>query len=161
MSRLATMGTSSCGTIAIQEFKKVGNKSGMDVNEAYIADPKSFTAPEGEGENSATDFYNNVLYPTIQELGRTKQMPFEMLMQQIDAHLSLRNKFTIATINHSQFMLNDYYWPRQLEKWGFVYSHATKNSTMGMGVNHIYIRDLHRTDLNTSFTKKKEEETSS
>lgn len=156
MSRLSTMGTSSCATIAIQEFKFVGNKSGKEVNEAYIADKSSFTTPLGAGCESASDFYSSVLYPTVQELGRTKQMPFEMLMEQITAHTKLNDKFCIATINDSQYKLNDHYWAKQLEKWGFVHSHATKNSTMNGAVNHIYIRNLNVTNAGGSVTKKEE-----
>jgi hypothetical protein len=139
MARLSTMGTASCATIAVGFFKKFGEEDGRKANEAYIADNSTFSGPE-EGY-TVDQFYDKVLYPVEQDLGRTGEYPFEALMEQIDEHHYMSGKFCIATINDHQFFANDSYWPKQLEKWGFVECHRTANPTMGGDINHMYIRN--------------------
>lgn len=141
MTRVATMGTSSCATIAIQDFKfkpkDVANP--RDWNEVY-RESKSFTL---EGK-SVQNFYDNILYPTDQELGRSGQYPFDALMDAID-NSSMETKFIIATLNKAQYNLNDKYWDTRLKARGFVMFDATKNS-IGQEC-YLYNRSNNRIDL--------------
>lgn len=130
MTRIATMGTSSCATIAMAGFKG----QHYEMNEKYLADPSSFVEPQ----NSVQQFYSNILYPTSQPLGHTDEYPLEALMKSLD-NSSMKTKFVIATLNQTQRNMKDNYWPKQLAKWGFVLSYATKN-TIGQNC-FVYIRN--------------------
>lgn len=132
MTKLATMGTSSCATIALQGFKE----DDYDMNEAHLKDPKGFKEPK----NNVSWFYNYVLYPTAQDLGRTDDYPFDALMKQIDTHPKMGNKFLIATLAGYQMIAHDGYWPKKMEEWGFKCIHKTTNS-IGGSINHIFVRD--------------------
>lgn len=145
MTRIATMGTSSCATIAIAGFgwSKVDGKCEIERNENYLKAPEKWKEPE----NSVLDFYRSVLYPVEQKLGHSDEYPFEALMKTISEHPRLNKKFTIATLNAPQENFNDRYWPKQLEKWGFEKIHITKNS-IGGTLNHIYVRDLAQVEMN-------------
>ena len=118
MTRVATMGTSSCATIAIAHFKG----DNYDDNEKYLADKSSFVEPK----NSVEGFYQDVLYPTSQPLGHSDEYPFDALMDAIDES-DMRDKFIIATLGKSQTILKDGYWPKRLEARGFSLLEKTKN----------------------------------
>jgi len=138
MTHVATMGCSSCATIAIGGFK-AGQK---EINDAYLKDPKSFVEPK---EGLTLDgFYNNVLYPTSQPLGKTKEYPFEKLMQDLKTS-SMSSKFVIATINQGQYMGNERYWHKQLVKWGFQLFKKANNSIGS--VNYIYFRNPNEVEI--------------
>lgn len=128
MTRIATMGTSSCATISIAGFKD--NHKAM--NEAYLKDK---TVPDKEGL-SIQEFYNNIIVPISQPLGHTKEMPFTQLMEKLEKH-TLGTKIICAVINAPQF--DQGYWPEQLEKWGFK-PILKSNNELG-SVNHLYIRN--------------------
>lgn len=129
MTHVATMGTFSCATISIGSFKG-GNR---DINEAYKKDPKSWVEPK-EGM-SVAEFSSKVLYPVDQPLGRSKDMPFEKLMQDIKKVMS--DKLIAATLNQNQFMGNDHYWPKELKRHGFRLMAKTSNN-WGQ-VNYVYM----------------------
>lgn len=120
MTRLATMGTSSCATIAIAHFKG----KNKDLNDQYLADPSSFVQPEGG--MTVQEFYDDILYPTDQELGCTGEYPFRRLMEEIDKS-AMKDKFIIATLNASQYNFDDEYWPKQLAECGFEVIDKTNN----------------------------------
>jgi len=132
MSYAATMGTSSCATIAVGGFKA----GQMELNEAYKANKKSFVCPK-DGY-SVDEFSSNIIYPTSQPLGRTFDMPFEKLMEDL-ADSALSSKFVIATINKSQWLAKDNYWGKELRRWGFKLTFKCNNS-IGM-MNYIYTRN--------------------
>lgn len=129
MTHVATMGTFSCATIAIGSFKAPWR----DHNEAYKKDPKSWKEPK-EGLTVA-QFSSQVLYPVSQPLGRSKDMPFEKLMQ--DIKKSLGDKLIAATLNNEQFMGNGHYWPKELKRHGFRLMAKTQNS-WGQ-INYVYM----------------------
>lgn len=133
MTHVATAGTSSCATSAIGNFKP-GQRQ---LNEEYKANPKSFKPP-AEGL-SVAQYYSQVLYPTTQALGRTHDLPFRKLMEDIEAS-SLKTKFFTAVINQQQYMADDHYWPKELNECGFKLSHKTKNS-IGNNPNYVYVRN--------------------
>lgn len=138
MTCLATMGTSSCATIALQGFKD----EDYHMNEKYLADTSSFVPT-----NKNVDwFYGSILYPTKQDLGRTDSMPFTYLMERIKEHHKLNRKFLIATLNGYQVgPLGKGYWIKQLKEWDFKHMHSTINS-IGGGRNYVFVRDLAVTD---------------
>jgi len=119
MSRIATMGTSSCATIAISGFKP----EDYTLNETYLTDQKM----TGKGNGlSVKEFYDEILYPTSQLLGHTAQYPFELLMGELDKS-RMRDKFIITTLNKSQTEYMKGYWLKVLKKWGFVRIDKTNN----------------------------------
>lgn len=137
MTKVATMGTSSCATIAIQNFK---GSAAFELNEAYLKDKNSFKAPE----NSAKNFYLNVLHPIAQDLGRSDDYPFDALMDEIDV-TSLKTKFIIATLNEQQREYKDRYWEKRLLARGFCLIDATKN-VIGQSC-FIYTRNNNRIEI--------------
>lgn len=130
MTHVATMGTGSCATIAISGFKEPNQQ----LNEDYKKDPKAFKVPSGM---TVKAFYNEVLYPVSQPLGKTHDLPFTRLMEEIEAS-SLKTKFIIATINEYQYNGKENYWPKELNKHGFKLMAKTKNSIGSM--NYVYVR---------------------
>ncbi len=130
MSYIATMGTSSCATIAVGGFKDDARQQNEDYKKTKV-----FKAPD---DQTAEVFYNKVLYPTSQPLGRTHDMPFEKVMEDI-AKTSLASKFVICTINEYQYKGSDNYWPNELNRWGFSLITKARNS-IGT-VNYIYTRN--------------------
>lgn len=148
MTMLQTMGTSSCATIALGFFKRnLFNKewggSQKDLNELYKEDPvKFFKTYPIPSDGDVEDFYIDIIYPTIQELGKTADLPFEYIMEKIDEG-EFKNKFIIATLNEYQQGAEGY-WPRELERWGFECVDKTNNDIGGM--NYIYTRNKGRPD---------------
>lgn len=131
MTHIATAGISSCATISIGGFKE-GQHA---INEAYKADKKSWSVPK-EGM-SADRFYHDVLYPTSQPLGRTYDMPFERVMEEI-LGCSLGTKTIFAALNKNQWMMKDGYWSKELRRHGFKLFAKTGNS-LGQ-TNYLYMR---------------------
>ena len=127
MSKLATMGTSSCATIAVQGFG--------------TGDFKEEKAYQNTNGMSVQGFYNEVLYPTTQDLGRTCDYPFSALMEAIDRS-SMESKFMIATLNSYQYQQDDKFWPKLLESFGFQLNDKTYNSIGSMC--YIFIRNNNR-----------------
>lgn len=134
MTHLATMGTDSCATFSIAGFKNQ-----RDSNEAYKASPPSNGL--SVGIELAKGFYNRTILPISQPLAKSNELPFEQIMQGVDADYKLKAKFCAITINHTQFMGDGKYWPKEFKRWGFVLSHKTANNSMGGVINYIYIRD--------------------
>lgn len=130
MPHVATMGTSSCATISIGWFK--GDT--IAENEAF---KNEGTVPETEGME-VKEFYNDVLYPVSQPLGRSRNLPFRKLMQDIDA-CALKTKLVMVTLNHSQYMQKSRYWHKELTEVGFKLITKTKNSIGS--VNYVYMRN--------------------
>jgi len=133
MTKLATMGTSSCAAIAIQGFKP----KDLVLEEEYTSNPIGFELRLG-GERSVQSFYDCVLYPTKQDLGRTGDYPFSLLMSKIDQS-SMDTKFIIATLNAAQMHQG---WPKLLEDNGFQLIDKTKN-TIGE-LCYIFVRNNNR-----------------
>lgn len=131
MTHVATMGVSSCATIALAGWKE-GQR---EKNEAYKKDPKSFKMGPGL---SVERFYHDILYPTAQPLGQTADMPFEKLMQDLEKS-EMRDKFMIAVINQYQYRGNNEYWPKELNRWGFQLVDKMSNA-IGSD-NYVYIRN--------------------
>lgn len=131
MPHVATMGTSSCATISIGGFK---SGDSYTINEEYI---NNGTVPETEGL-SVKQFYSQVLYPVSQPLGKTRDLPFEKLMQDIKSS-SLHSKLCMITLNRDQFLARDGYWRDQLKKWDFKL--ITKCDNDIGSTNYIYMRN--------------------
>lgn len=146
MTKLATMGTSSCATIAIQGF----GERDKEANEAYITGGPPVFEDEGV---SVEEFYDEILYPTEQDLGRTRDHPFEELMELIELvegqdGNSMEDKYTVATLNSYQFNTDGRYWPNQLKRWGFELVDKTNNNIGS--ICYIYVRNKARVDINYS-----------
>lgn len=137
MPHVATMGTSSCATISIGGFK-TGDTIAQ--NEAYKADK---TVPKTTGM-TVKEFYSKVLYPTSQPLGKSCDLPFTKLMEDIEES-SLKTKLVMATLNQYQYNGNDRYWHNELKSWGFVLVAKTKN-TIG-SVNYVYMRNPNAVEI--------------
>ena len=132
MSRLATMGTFSCATLAISGFKS----QDKNLNEAYRADPKKELKGDGM---TVEEFYNKIIVPTSQPLGKTAEYPFEFLMDKLENH-DLGTKYISTTLNNSQ--MNEGYWPEILKKHGFEVVDET-NNTLGERCT-IWVRNRNR-----------------
>lgn len=118
MTMVQTMGTASCATLSIGFFKRRNPETGLDqitLNEKYKENGE-FTPPETG--MSIKDWRNRILWPTIQDEGRTYDYPFTRMMEEIDKS-DLQPKMIAATLNVSQYEGNDGYWRKELEKWGF------------------------------------------
>lgn len=137
------MGTSSCATVSIGWFKQQEAE-----NEAYKANPANYKPIDvkhfkgnGEGKTVA-QFYSDIIYPVEQELGRSKDMPFEQLMTEINKS-SLKTKLIMATLNsqqyHAAYAGTDRYWHHELKRHGFELFAKTKNSIGS--VNYVYYRN--------------------
>lgn len=135
MSRLATMGTFSCATIAVSGFRD----EDLKLNQKYEEDPSAFKL-DTQGL-SVNQFYKDILYPISQPLGKTKEYPFSMLMEHIDKS-KMSDKFTILTMNSYQH--NKPYWKEILKKFGFELIDKTNNS-IGE-VCYIYTRNRARVE---------------
>lgn len=135
MAMLATMGAASCATMAIGQFKN----DATEFNEAYLADKKANRVEYKDG-HSPTWFYNSIIFPTRQDLGRTANAPFDQLMDDIESHCAMSKKFIIATLSPYQNNIQEY-WKTRLLARGFELIDTTKNSTMGGDVNYVYVRN--------------------
>lgn len=136
MTRAATMGTSSCATIAIAHFKGDNFK----INEEYL---KSKQNMKKEGL-SVAEFYSQIIYPTSQPLGHTAEYPFDQLMDEIDSS-SLKGKYITATLNQQQFNFENGYWVKRLEARGFKAVDKTHND-IGQDCT-IFVRNNNRVEL--------------
>lgn len=133
MTHLATMGTFSCATMAIAGFK--GNN--IQINEEYKASKKPDDYLKAAGLTVA-NWRQSILLPPSQPLGKTHDLPLELLMEQIEA-CDLKDKFVIATLNHAQYLGDDQYWPKELTRWGFKLVDKTMNNWGSMC--YVYIRN--------------------
>lgn len=141
MTKLATMGTSSCATLAIQGFTEKATFPNYQKNEAYLNEGK------GNEERMTTTvgrFLSDVLWPFEQDLGRTDNYAFDELMDKLEHH-GVHKKFIIATLNEHQTHFKDGYWPKRLEARGFSLIDKTNNDD-GM-ICYIYTRNEARVDL--------------
>lgn len=132
MTRVSTSGMSSCATIAISGFKQEDYEMEM----AHQKDPSEFSKPASG--MSCWVFYNNVLYPTSQPLGKTGEYAFSALMAAINES-SLKTKLITVALPSFQISYKDYFWPKLLKEHGFEEVAQTKN-TIG-SVNVIFIRN--------------------
>lgn len=145
MCFLQTAGTHSCATVAIGSFK--GDNYAR--NEEYLADKSKGEklvkpAPEAmtvKGCGSPSDFYSKIIWPTLQDLGRTDDYPFDYLMDIIDGG-SLNGKYMTTLLNTSQFEENDRYWHKRFIARGFELVDKTKNDIGS--VCYIYVRNRNR-----------------
>lgn len=144
MSFLQTMGTHSCATIAIGSFKG----DNYERNEEYLADKNkgpSLIKTDKVGAmkpvGTVDNFYNQILYPTIQDLGRTVDYPFDMLMDEIDKSC-MHDKYTVVTLHEAQMNFQNGYWPNRLKERGFDLVDRTKNNIGSM--NYIFVRNKAR-----------------
>lgn len=150
MTHVATTGMGSCALISISGFSEKGNWpfKHKQENEKYLADKSSFKGPQPIHDNepgcgTVKDFYSKVLYPTIQNLGRTGEYPFERLMEEIE-ECALGGKMIFICINASSY--KEGYWPDQFAKWGFDLVDSTTNQIGS--TNYIYVRCPGRLPLN-------------
>jgi hypothetical protein len=131
MTYACVTGTASCAMFSIGWFK-----GGKEINENYQKDPKSFKYPDGG--MPVSDFSNKVLLPTSQPVGRTYDLPFTKLMEDISS-TGLDKKLIWATLNQAQFVGDDGYWRKELEKHGFKLMCKTKNNWGS--VNYMFARN--------------------
>lgn len=136
MTHVATMGAFSCATIAIGRFKNQ-----YDINEEYKQDKKAFRARFKANGLTVGKFYTDILYPVAQDLGRSAEYPFELLMEEIEKS-AINDKFIIAVLNENLFLMKDGYWPKELNRWGFKLIDKTNNDIGG--VNYIFTRNRNR-----------------
>ena len=141
MTRLVTSGMCSCGTLAIAGFgmkhKKLEDeylKSGKEANDT------------SRSKMDVVQFYQQVVYPTEQELGETKEYAFSHLMEIIDDEETsyktedetIGNKYLSLCL--ANFQLD--YWRPQVESFGFELVDVTNNSIGGY--NYIFTRNKNR-----------------
>lgn len=151
MTRIATMGTSSCATISIQGFKS----QDMVINKKYMDNPGAWKGPtpfdsggeySTESVGSVGSFYERILYPTDQDLGYTHDYPFDALMKELSGH-KMNDKLICAVVPHSNngwgSEVADYFFER-LHAWGFHLRERTMNSIGG--TNYLWIRSEQETD---------------
>lgn len=140
MTKIATMGTSSCATFAINGFKP----EDIDMEKVFrVSTPKDRKVLVSKAAKAIQDWYKEVLYPIDQKLGHSKDHSFSAIMQAISAHPQLNKKYLIATL--PSYCLNltcEGYWGKVLKWWGFELVTSTVNSTVQGSVNHILVRDL-------------------
>lgn len=141
MTKLATMGTSSCATIAIQGFK------GCDVE---LEKEYQRTGVKSERARDVGWFYDNILYPVEQKLGRTSNFPFSQLMDMIDES-EMHSKFIIAVLN--EYQQDQEFWPPLLEARGFKLIDTTMNDIGSL--NFVYVRNNNRTEESPMWGEKK------
>lgn len=137
MTHINTAGSESCATIAIAGF---GMKNGIDhyvLNTKYEEDPKSYNENGHQG-HTVWSFYDEVLFPVSQPLGKTKDYPFDLLMKNIDNSF-LKSKCIFAVLNSHQFKNHDYYWPAKLKEHGFKLVDKCANDIGS--TNYIFIRN--------------------
>jgi hypothetical protein len=140
MTHVATMGAGSCATIAISGFaSKFGPN--YEMNQKYLADPSKYKL-DLKGEMSVSRWYDKILYPVKQELGRTGEYPFDLLMQTIEDHGSLAGKFTVIVLGSGQLVEKNGYWSDRLKHWGFEVMDKTDNSIGS--INTIFVRNKNR-----------------
>jgi len=132
MTHVSVAGTFSCSQISIGNFK-----GWKDRNEEYKA--KKNKTPKPANELSVDQFYTKILYPVAQPLGKTYDMPLRELMEHVDAG-PLKTKLVTAMLNHTQYMQDGNYWPKELNELGFKLVAKTKNA-IGGAINYLYIRN--------------------
>lgn len=149
MTRLATMGTSSCATMAISGWKSEDKV----LEEAYLAgnfkyDPEADTA---RGDVPLHLVPGKLIYPLSQPMGESYDYPFSFIMDWLDGVIevngtknpSIGAKFIILTLNDSQYQIG--YWKDKIEARGFKKIDQSWNNAGEM--NHIFTR-------NTNFEKR-------
>jgi len=144
MTHVETAGTFSCSHISIGWFKNQRTQ-----NEKYKKD-KIKTVKPADGLD-CNEFYTKILYPVIQQQGKTYDMTLAELMEQIDDS-PLKTKMITAMLNSTQFFESNHYWPKELKEYGFKLVKKTKNS-IGGAVNYLFVRNPNDVPI-----KKEEEE---
>ena len=130
MARLATAGVNSCGIMAINGFYH------HNVNEDYKQ--TKHLGDKCSKKHEIDSFISNRVIRLQQKPGQTKSVPFEFLMEVIAANYWGPSKTIIVTLNETQALLNDGYWPKELTRWGFdlIKKFNNKNGE----TNYFYMR---------------------
>jgi len=131
MTHVETAGTFSCSQISIGWFKNQ-----KDMNEKYKED--KIPAPKPAGTLDCKEFYSKILFPVAQQQGKTYDMSFRELMDQIEG-CALKTKMITAMLNKDQFMQDGHYWVKELKEFGFKLVTKTGN-TIGQ-TNYFFIRN--------------------
>lgn len=145
MTRLATMGTSSCATLSISGWHTEDKKlQELYENGGYKYDPDAKTE---RGDCSLTQFGDKLLYPLSQPMGETYDYPFSLIMDYLDnvnelgVHkTSLGAKYIAITV--SDYQHNADFWPPRLAERGFEKIDQTHNNAGELC--HIYVRNTNR-----------------
>lgn len=140
MTRLATMGTSSCATLSISGW----TSTDKNLEKSYMDDPKGFTPvePSTRGDVPLKNFGDKILYPLSQPMGESYDYPFSYIMEHLDnGSTSLGAKFIIITLNDNQHNVDDF-WVSRLKDRGFELIDQTHNNAGGL--NYIYTRNSNR-----------------
>lgn len=140
MTHVATSGTGSCATISISRFKGDNYTNNIAYMNGKPLEELSFSE-KSDSNLTPSQFYNEILYPTSQPLGKSKEVPFEALMEGIE-NCGLRRKMIFVALNEQQSLANDGYWVEQLKRWEFVEVDRVNND-IGM-MNRIFIRNVNR-----------------
>lgn len=129
MPRLATTGNTSCASMAIGGFKFRWDP--IKDNEEYLADKNNYVLYENSDcklddlERSAKsslsvgDWFNKIMFPVAQDLGESRDYPFDMLMDLIEKNEDTHTKHLSVLINQRQYMEKDMYWPKRFKERGF------------------------------------------
>ena len=137
MTHVATMGAFSCACISIAGWKD----NHANLEEDYLDCPEEYEDFTPKNGLTLQGFYDEILYPTVQELGRTGEYPFSLLMKKIDSHSSLSGKYIVAVL--AEFQVD--YWSDKLKAHGFELVDKTDND-MGT-INYIYVRNYNRVEI--------------
>lgn len=89
-------------------------------------------------------FYRDILYPVEQPLGRSRDYPFQKLMEEIDSG-PLSSKLIMATLNAYQYQEKDRYWHHELKAHNFKLIAKTSNS-IGT-INYVYMRNPNEVEI--------------
>ena len=137
MTYVATTGAHSCACISIARW----DKKSREAEEEYLANGE--VAVWTETGVSLDSFYEDVLYPTEQELGKTQDYPFSYLMNLIDRDERLKGKYITAVL--AEYQYENGYWPSRLRDRGFKLVDKT-NNYIG-GINYIYVRNENQVEI--------------
>lgn len=137
MTYIATAGAHSCACLAIARWDLYSK----DAEDEYCKSGK--VREWNTGELCLGPFYSDVLYPTEQELGKTRDYPFSYLMDRIDNDERLVGKYITAVLAEYQYEKG--YWPAKLRERGFKLVDKT-NNYIG-GINYIFVRNEARVEI--------------
>lgn len=139
MTYIATTGAHSCACISIARW----DLASRNAEELYLVKKERTTWNEYPESLNLYEWYDSVLYPTEQELGKTYDYAFSHLMDMIDGDERLEGKYITAVLAEYQYEKG--FWPERLRARGFKLVDKTNNHIGG--INYVYIRNNNRVEI--------------
>ena len=135
MPHIDCLGTFSCAAAAIGNFGKSQPTVTIAANEAYLADKTKLVRPTTG--LSPSQWFSQVLMPVSQPQGRSYDLPFDALMDDVEA-CGLSTKMIAAILNTNLFAAGNGYFNRRLKARGFRL--ITKTGNSAGSTNYFYLR---------------------